>query len=91
MDQITLLYQFTGLYMFGCTSLSAFIALIRYRKGEKWAWYTELVIGGITLLGQLFLVYIGANLLPSYFIPFNIILVTLWIVGIALPIKEFFS
>ena len=37
MDQITLLYQFMGLYMFGTTSSAAIIALLPYRKGEKWA------------------------------------------------------
>jgi hypothetical protein len=88
MDQITLLYQFTGLYMLGTTSTSAIIALIPYRKGEKWAWYTQLVIGGIALFGQLILVYIAANLLPAYFMPLSIILIILWLVGIILPAKE---
>ncbi len=91
MDQITLLYQFMGLYMFGTTSSAAIIALLPYRKGEKWAWYTQLVIGGIALFGQLVLVYIAGNLLPAYMLPFNIILIILWLIGIILPIKEFFS
>ena len=91
MDQITILYQFMGLYMFGTTSSAAIIALLPYRKGEKWAWYTQLVIGGIALFGQLVIVYIAGNLLPAYMLPFNIILIILWLVGIVLPVKEFFS
>ncbi|MEJ2281503.1 MAG: hypothetical protein P8X97_06285 [Candidatus Bathyarchaeota archaeon] len=91
LNQITLLFQFTGLYMFGTTSMAAIIALLPYRKGEKWAWYTQLVIGGIALIGQLVIVYIAGNLLPSYMLPFNIVLIILWLIGIILPVKEFFS
>ena len=91
MDQITILFQFTGLYMFGTTSMAAILALLPYRKGEKWAWYTQLVIGGIALIGQLVIVYIAGNLLPSYMLPFNIVLIILWLIGIILPIKEFFD
>ena len=91
MEQITHLYQFTGLYMFGVTSTAAIIAVIPFRKGEKWAWYTQLVIGGIALIGQLVLVYIGGDLLPSYMLPFNLLLIVLWLIGIVLPVKEVFS
>ncbi len=90
-NQINLLFQFTGLYMFGTTSSAAIIALLPYRKGEKWAWYTQLVIGGIALIGQLVLVYIAGNLLPAYMLPFNVVLIILWLIGIFLPIKELFS
>jgi hypothetical protein len=91
LNQITILFQFTGLYMFGTTSMAAIIALLPYRKGEKWAWYTQLVIGGIALIGQLVIVYIAGNLLPSYMLPFNVVLIIFWLIGIFLPIKEFFS
>ncbi len=91
LNQINLLFQFTGLYMFGTTSSAAIIALLPYRKGEKWAWYTQLVIGGIALIGQLVLVYVAGNLLPAYMLPFNVVLIILWLIGIFLPIKEFFS
>jgi len=77
--------------MFGTTSMAAILALLPYRKGEKWAWYTQLVIGGIALIGQLVIVYIAGNLLPSYMLPFNIVLIILWLIGIILPIKEFFD
>jgi hypothetical protein len=91
LNQITILFQFTGLYMFGTTSMAAIIALLPYRKGEKWAWYTQLVIGGIALIGQLVIVYIAGNLLPSYMLPFNVVLIIFWLIGIFLPIKEFLS
>ncbi len=91
LNQITILFQFTGLYMFGTTSMAAIIALLPYRKGEKWAWYTQLVIGGIALIGQLVIVYIAGNLLPTYMLPFNIVLIIIWLIGIILPVKEFFS
>lgn len=91
LNQITILFQFTGLYMFGTTSMAAIIALLPYRKGEKWAWYTQLLIGGIALIGQLLIVYVAGNLLPTYMLPFNIVLIILWLIGIILPIKEFFS
>jgi ABC-type amino acid transport system permease subunit len=91
MDQITFLYQFTGLYLL-CTGLSScIIALIPYRKGEKWAWYTQLIFGGLALVGQFILIYIGAALLPAYYLPLSIALIIIWVVGILLPVKEFFS
>jgi len=91
LNQITILFQFTGLYMFGTTSSAAIIALLPYRKGEKWAWYTQLVIGGIALIGQLVLVYLAGSLLPAYMLPFNVVLIVLWLIGIFLPVREIFS
>jgi len=63
MDQITHLYQFTGLYLLATGLSSVVIALIPYRWGEKWAWYTQLIIGGLALIGQFILIYITGNLL----------------------------
>ena len=88
MEQITHLYQFTGLYMFSVTSTAAIIALVPFRKGEKWAWCTQLVIGGIALIGQLVIVYVAGVLLPAYMLPFNVLLIVLWLIGIVLPVKE---
>jgi hypothetical protein len=91
MEQITYLYQFTGLYLL-CTGLSScIIALIPYRKGEKWAWYTQLVFGGLALVGQFILIFIDSALLPAYYLPLSIILIIIWLIGIILPVKEFFS
>jgi hypothetical protein len=91
MDQITHLYQFTGLYLLATGLSSAVIALIPYRWGEKWAWYTQLIIGGLALTGQFILIYITGSLLPAYYLPLGITLIILWLVGIVLPVKKFFS
>jgi len=91
MDQITLQNQFTGLYMLSMALIFCVISLVPYRKGEKWAWYTALVIGGLTLFGQLIILYIGGSILASYLVPLAIILIVLWIVGLVLPVKEIFS
>lgn len=91
MDFLTLIYRFSGLYMFGVTLSSITIAMLPYRKAQKWAWFYELIVGGLALIGQLAIVYIGAALLPSYFLPFNAVLVVLWIVGLILPAEEFFT
>jgi hypothetical protein len=50
-------------------------------------------IGGLTILGQLILVYIGVEkvIAASYLLPLAIIMVILWIVGLALPAKEILS
>jgi hypothetical protein len=74
MNQIYGLETLTG-GLFLCV-----ISLIPYRKGEKWAWYAILVIGGIHMLGMLILWVSHA--------PFSIIFVILWIVGLVLPYKQ---
>jgi hypothetical protein len=91
MDQITLLYQFGGLYLLATGLSLVAISLIPYRRGEKWAWYTQLIIGGLTLIGQFIIIYISSAILPSYYLPLSIILIILWLVGIVLPVKEIFS
>ncbi len=83
--------QFSGFYLFGCGLFFTPIVLIPFRKGEKWAWYTALIAGGIALVGQLILVYIAGSALASVFLPVSIILVIFWIAGIALSSKEIFS
>jgi hypothetical protein len=90
-DQMTLLYQFTGLYLTVTALSSVVIALIPFRKGEKWGWYSQLVLGGIALIGQFVLIYSNGTLLPAYYLPLSIILIIIWLVGIILPVKEFFS
>lgn len=81
--------QLLGLEILGASLYLIVISLIPYRKGEKWAWYTVLVIGGFTgTLGILIILYIYATILPSLLIPLDIILTILWIVGLALPAKE---
>jgi len=84
MDQITLSYQFSGLYLLATGLLSCIIALL-------WAWYTQLVVGGLALFGQFIIVYIGSALLPAFYLPLAIILIILWLVGMVLPVKKILS
>ncbi len=60
------------------------VSLVPYRKGEKWAWYAMLVVGGIMSFGMLLGSYIGmtGNL------PITATFAILWLVGLALPAKE---
>jgi len=83
--------QLAGFYLFGCGIYFTPIALIPFRKGEKWAWYTALISGGITLVGQLILVYHEGSNLPSFILPVTALLVVLWAVAIVLPYKEIFK
>ncbi len=73
-----------GFYALFGSLLFCVVSLIPYRKGEKWAWYAMLVTGGIMSFGVLLGTYIG---MTSH-LPVTLILVILWIVGIALPAKE---
>jgi len=82
-------FIYLKIQMYGGLSLSSglstsVIALIPYRKGQKWAWYSILVIGGIGMFWGLVLTYIG---MPSV-LPLILVAVILWIVGLALPAKE---
>jgi len=61
--------------------------LIPYRKGEKWSWYSLLIIGGLYIAGMLILTYVGMS---SHALV-SIIMALLWIVGLALPAKEILS
>ena len=85
--------HFEGLYMLSTALIFSVVSLIPYRKGKKWAWYTALGIGGLTILGQLILIYIGVTkfISASYLLPLAIIMVILWLVGIVLPVKKIFS
>ena len=93
LDSIKLKSHFEGLYMLSTALVFSVVSLIPYRKGEKWAWYTALGIGGLTILGQLVLIYIGVAkvISASYLLPLAMIMVILWLVGIVLPVKKIFS
>jgi hypothetical protein len=83
--------QLSGFYLFGCGLFFTPIALFPFRRGEKWAWYTALISGGIALIGQMVLAYFAGSALPSFALPASIMLVALWIVGITLSSIDIFS
>ncbi len=82
--------QFSGFYLFGCGLFFTPNGLGPFRKGEKWAWYTALVAGGVALLGQLVLVYFAGSALEAIYLPASAMLVAMWFVAIALSAKEAF-
>lgn len=84
LEFITFTTQMLGLAVLFASLLFCVIYLIPYRKGEKWAWFAMLVIGGIYMFGFLIFTYIGMTANA----PVNIVMVLLWIVGLALPAKE---
>jgi len=91
MEGFTLIHRSGGLYML-CLSLAmCFVSLVPFRKGEKWAWYFTFGIFGIALVGQAIISYIGTNIMAEYYLPAAILLVILWLVGLLIPVKEFFS
>ncbi len=91
MDKITLILRFSGLYMLGLALSLCYISLVHFRRGEKWAWYLVAAVFGISLIGQLALVDIGANIMAAFYLPSSLLLVVLWALGIVLPVKEFFK
>ncbi len=91
MDKLTLLYQFNGLRLFATGLFFAVISLLPFRQGKKWAWYSILVIGGFSFIGQLVLLYAYNGILNSSFLPGGIFLAVLWGIGTALPAKKIFS
>ena len=89
-DGMELSVQLKGLYFLTLALFWSVISLIPYRKGEKWAWYAMLVIGAIFVSGYLILTNIGITLglYESFWITLGIIWLLLWMVGLALPVKE---
>lgn len=87
LEFMTYTTQMFGLCMLFATLLFLAIALVPYRKGEKWSWYAMLVIGGIYVVGMLTFTYIG---MTSHALV-TIVMTLLWIVGLALPAKEILS
>lgn len=91
MDKITLVHRSEGLYMLCLSLFLCFVSLVPFRKGEKWAWYLTLGVFGMALVGQAIITYVGSNVLALFYFPASVLLVILWLVGLLLPVKEFFS
>ena len=84
LDSIVLKMQWYGVYALSYGLITCVIALIPYRKGERWAWYSILIVGAISVSVLLGLTCTG---LPSM-LPIVSLAVILWIAGLALPAKE---
>ncbi|MFQ5822283.1 MAG: hypothetical protein ACE5I5_20095 [Candidatus Heimdallarchaeota archaeon] len=83
-----LMTQIRGLHLLGLSMTLLVVFLIPYRKGEKWAWYGMLVVGGIYFPPILFLLYNAPFIMAKTNLQIIIVMVIIWIVGLALPAKE---
>ena len=81
------LIQIVGLYLLIAALSICFISILPYRKGEKWAWYAVLVLGGTFMVGGAILFITTYSVLGVL----DITLLILWIIGLALPAKEILS
>lgn len=88
LDTMTLMARLSGLYLLTTALLGIFILAVPFRKGQKWVWYATLIVIGIGLFGQLWLVYAAGSLLASYILPTAVVLVMLWALGLAISAKE---
>lgn len=83
LDFMLFVTQTYGLFVLFGSLLFCIVALIPYRKGEKWAWYAMLVTGAIVTGASIIMItHMTAHATVS------IILIILWIAGLALPAKE---
>ncbi len=81
LDFMMLINRFFGLCSLSAGLFVCVVSLIPYRRGEKWAWYTMLIVGGILMFTGLQILWISLDPVPIVFI-------ALWIAGLALPAKE---
>ncbi len=88
LDTMILNARLSGLYLLTTALLGVFVLAIPFRKGEKWAWYATLVVIGIGLLAQLWFVYNAGSLMLSYTLPVAVVLVLLWVAGLAVSATE---
>ena len=84
LDSVNLKMQWYGVSALSYGLVIWVLALVPYRKGERWAWYSILVVGAISVSALLVLTYTGV---PSM-LPLVLAAVILWIAGLALPAKE---
>ena len=78
------LIQIVGLYLLTAALSTCFISLLPYRRGEKWAWYAMLVLGGTVTVGGQILFIATYSVLGIL----DMALVVLLIIGLSLPAKE---
>lgn len=76
---LTMAVQFFGIYHLVALVSLGIIAVIPLRRAEKWAWFTILVLGGISA-GSVIALW------APYF-PFVYVFVAMWIAALALSAK----
>lgn len=86
----TIVVQTRHMGIFGLTTSIAmfFILFVGFRKGQKWAWWAFLFVGGIAWCYGLVMQIIEKDTLNMIG---HLIGIGLWLIGILLPMKEFFT
>jgi hypothetical protein len=86
-DFVIFIYGQMGLLKMSWSFFVLVITLTGYRKGEKWAWYTMLLVPILLVSDTLFsVIYIGDISQTLQFIPITAIT----LVGLLLPYRKFF-
>ena len=80
---LTMAVQFYAVYHFIALVLLAVVALIPLRRGEKWAWFSILVLGGIGWGFGIALWFPYAPFMYGFF--------TMWVAALALSAKPCFQ
>ncbi len=88
---LTALYQFNGVRLLAIGLFVCVVSAMPYRRGEKWAWYLLLCAGGFSVVGDLVVLYLYSSIMNTLFIPANIFMVVIWLIGIILPAKQIFK
>jgi len=77
-----------GLYALTTTIAGFFILFVGFRKAQRWAWWSFLIVGGIAWLWWLIF---GIAIGDKVQIPLAAIGMVIFLVGLLLPIKAFFG
>ena len=85
----TLIVEMRHLGVFALTTSIAmfFVLLTGFKKGQKWAWWAFLFVGGIAWIYGLVLQISEGDMMNLIG---HVIGTGLWLIGILLPIKAFF-
>jgi len=88
LKELSLSHRYMGIYALGIVILGFFVLFAGFRKAQKWAWWALLIALGIAWLwGSINTIAVvdTGNLIA------HIIGMVLFLVGIFLPVKEFFA
>jgi len=77
-----------GLYALTTAIAGFFVLFAGFRKGQKWAWWSFLVVGGITWLWGLVYAIVTVD---TIHITLGAIGMVIFLVGLLIPIKAFFG
>jgi len=77
-----------GLFALTTVISGFFVLFAGFRKGEKWAWWAFLVVGGLAWLWGLINAII---IVDKVNLPMEIIGMVIFLVGLLIPVKVFFA